>query len=752
MPGYIVKGKVQGVGFRPFVYRLAKRFKLKGYVRNLGDSVEIFIDRDDEEFLKALISEKPPLAEVEALERVDIGEREFDDFLILESESSKSLGSYIPADLSLCENCIQEIFSPGNRRYLYPFTVCTDCGVRFSIIEKLPYDRANTSMREFKLCPDCYEEYTSLEDRRFKAEPTCCGDCGPHYTLYTPKREIIAEKVGAIQKTAELLDKGKILAIKGVGGFHLACDASQEEAVAELRRRTNRESKPFAIMVRDLKAVKEICILNKKEEELLKSIRRPIVILTAKKKLNKVAPGLHTLGVMLPYAGVHFILFKFLKTKAIVMTSLNIAGEPMATELSQVLELGFADYILAHNRRIVNRIDDSVVRVTSGKTAFIRRSRGYAPEPVDVHSAGLTALGLGAEENVTPCLLLENRAFLTQYIGKPRSLAGREFLEQGINTILRLCGVEPQVIACDLNPAFTTTTLGEELAEKYGVELVRVQHHEAHIASVVAEHGINSCIGVALDGYGYGYGGEAWGGEVFSFNEGEFERIASVESFPLVGGDIAVKNPIRIAAALLGDSPEEFYKAMLILGAEEKEAEISAKQLRANLNVFNCTSFGRVLDAISAVLGVCRKRTYEGEPAMKLEAFAFQGRGTIDMPLEYATEGNREVLLVRPIIRACLEYIKEGRKKQDIAASAQKALARGMAELAVRKAQEGGEKKIALSGGVFYNQAIFEEFERVLKENRLELFTNEKVARGDNGLSLGQAYLARIANESQSQK
>ncbi len=746
MPRIVIKGVVQGVGFRPFVYRLAKRFKLKGYVKNLGDSVEVYIHRESPEFIDALREEKPPLAEIESIEIIQGEEKSYSEFLILESSSEALYGSSLPPDLALCDACLKEIFDSRDRRYLYPFTVCTDCGPRFSIIEALPYDRENTSMKSFRLCEKCLKEYTSPESRRFKAEPIACADCGPSYELYRGRKKVNAEE--PVRKAAELLQEGKILAVKGTGGTHLACLATSDETVKELRSRLKREKKPFAVMVRDMKAAKRVAFVGKEEEMLLESMERPIMLLRKRgREISElVAPEIHTLGIMLPYAGVHHLLFNYLSSPALVMTSCNAPGEPMAVENEAVIELGFHDYALLHNRRIVNRIDDSVVRVVRGKRAFIRRSRGYVPRPVLLKTEGIPVLALGAEENVTACLLLGKKAYLTQYIGKTTTPSTLEFLEESVKRMRALSGAEElEAVACDFHPGFQTTLFAKAFAEEIGAELIKIQHHEAHIASVAAEKGLEEGIGIALDGFGYGFNGEAWGGEIFFFSGSDFERVGSIKSFPLIGGDTAVKNPLRIAAGLLLDEMKgEIREVLMDLGMDSFEADIILKQYIKGFNVFRCTSFGRVLDAVSALLGVCRRRSYQGEPAMKLESFALGGEPKLEMPVEVDKEGKIEALNAGKLLKACWDYMNSGENSGDIAASAQRALAEGMAELAARKAEEYGVKNIALSGGVAYNEAIVSFMEEKFSSEGLELYLNEEVARGDNGLSLGQGYLARL--------
>lgn len=745
MPSYLVKGVVQGVGFRPFVYRLARRHGLRGYVKNLGDSVEIYVHRESPGFLSALRKERPPLAEVASVESVGVEEKGYQDFQIVESSGQSSQGSSLPPDIALCPKCLEEIFDPSNRRHLYPFTVCTDCGPRYSIVESLPYDRGNTSMAEFQLCEQCHREYTSPESRRFKAEPTACGVCGPAYELYRGEERL--EENRPIEKAARLLDEGRIVAIKGVGGVHLACSATSDTAVRILRERMGRREKPLAIMAKDIPTARGMARINEKEGKLLTSIRRPILLLEKRGGVSElVSPGLHNLGLMLPYTGAHYIMFSYLNTPALVMTSCNPPGEPMAIENERVLQMGYHDYALLHDRRIVNRIDDSVVRVVGGRGVFIRRSRGYVPSPIKLDEGGKTVVALGGEENVTPVLFLGDKAYPAQYVGNTRSPENLDFLESSLNRLMNLTGAgEVEAVISDLHPGFQTTGLAQELAVAMDAEFLQVQHHEAHIASVAAERCMEEGIGIALDGYGYGRRGEAWGGEVFHFSEEGYTRVGSLKDFPLIGGDAAVKRPLRLAAGLLSGrlGEEELRKTLLPLGMSEREFRVISGQLEKGINLPPTTSFGRALDAISALLGLCRERTYEGEPAMKLESFATQGRHKLEIPVEIEGEGSRRVFYADAVLQSCYHYLEEGERKRDIAASAQKALARGMAEMAARKALEEGLESVLLSGGVAYNQAIVKTIEEDLHVKGLKLHTNQKVAPGDNGLGLGQGHLGR---------
>ncbi|MBU2560435.1 carbamoyltransferase HypF, partial [archaeon] len=512
-----VKGIVQGVGFRPFVYRVARESGASGYVRNVGNSVEIFIDSEKikaEDFIEKIKKGHPPLAEIFSIDISPQESQNFDDFVILESVGKGESGSDIPPDVCICDACAGEIFDSGSRRHLYPFTVCTDCGPRFTIIEALPYDRAQTTMREFAMCEACEKEYLTPVDRRFHAEPTCCPLCGPKYTLYRA-REPISTK-DPIKEAAEALDSGKIVAIKGVGGTHLATRTTKDDSILRIRRILGREQKPFAIMARDIDAAKSLAQVSGAEEGLLTSFQRPIVVLRKKKIIsNYIAPGLHNVGVVLPYSGIHHLLFHYSSEPAFVMTSANLPGLPMAVENSEILALG-ADYSLIHDRQIKNRCDDSVIKMIDGTATFLRRSRGYVPKHIEVpFENNKNILALGGELEVAACLLKGPSAYITQYIGNTTKIETLEYLEKAVQNLMELTGVETiDVVAVDLHPSFNTSRLGREMAEKFGASLVECQHHHAHAVSLLAEHNALDIVCISTDGVGYGTDGAIWGGEV----------------------------------------------------------------------------------------------------------------------------------------------------------------------------------------------------------------------------------------------
>ncbi|KCZ73102.1 (NiFe) hydrogenase maturation protein HypF [Candidatus Methanoperedens nitroreducens] len=750
----IVTGIVQGVGFRPFVYRTAKKHGLNGYIRNAGNSVELLLDGDErniQDFLERLRWEHPPMADIQGITVIDTetGER-FEDFVILKSRGDTEGNSIIPPDIAVCKSCVKDIFDKTNRRYLYPFTVCMDCGPRFTTIETFPYDREKTTMRDFPMCRACAHEYLDVEDRKFRAEPTCCPDCGPEYELYRDEEKL--DVPDPIKEAVDAIENGKIVAIKGVGGTHLVTRTTEDEPILKIRTILNRRYKPFAVMARDIDTAAKFAYINRIEKGLLESFRRPIVALRKRAGAGisgHIAPGLDNIGVMLPYSGIHHLLFYYSKEPAFVMTSANIPGEPMAINRDEILSLG-AEYSLVHNIRIKNRCDDSVMKVVADREVFLRRSRGFVPRPVELRRESIkNILALGAELDVTACILRGRRAFLSQYVGNTTRLKTLEYLDDAIHNLMEINRVGSiDVVAVDLHPHFNTSRLGEELANRFDARFIRCQHHHAHIASLMAENGIDRIVGVASDGAGYGLDGTVWGGEVFAVENGienDFERTGSLMPQFMPGGDLAVRYPSRMVAGILSRKyPADELRDVLI-GIRgfrnEEEIDVVLRQIERRFNTPVTSSTGRVLDAISAVLGICHERTYEGEPALRLEAFASKGEAKVEIPVVIKEIDNRFVLDTTELLDAVL-LAREKYRYEDIAASAQKALAEGLAEIAIQAARMRGIDSTGISGGVAYNDAIV----RYMKEKALEegfgFFTQNKAPCGDGGISLGQAALA----------
>jgi hydrogenase maturation protein HypF len=758
----VVSGLVQGVGFRPFCYRLAKRLGLVGFVRNTADSgVEIVLEGPParvREFTEGLKREAPPLARIEALvveESEPTGE--FRDFAVFPSEQ-RGVGALpvIPADIATCSECLSEILNPSDRRYRYPFTTCVNCGPRFTLIESLPYDRERTSMRAFPLCPACAREYTDPLDRRYRAEPTCCPECGPRFELLDNRGSPIST-TDPIAEAGQLLDEGAVLAVKGIGGMHLACDATNDEPIRRLRTAFHRPQQPFALMSLDLERVREFAEVDPAEAELLESPARPIVLLRKRSstRLSElVAPGLHTVGVMLPYSGIHHLLLRHVRAPALVMTSANAPGLPMITDNGAALrELrGKVDCFLLHDREIVNRCDDSVVRLTAGRTAFLRRSRGYAPMPYGFRvESERCVLALGAELCATATFALRGRFYSTQHIGDTGRHETLEFLKQAVRRLARLLGAERvDAVVCDLHPQYASAVEAERIASEFSACVLRVQHHRAHLRGLMAEHGVEELVGIAADGAGYGEDGRVWGGEVFALTPSGDRRVGGLAYRPMPGGDAAAIHPARMVAGILWGvlekgELERVLKKHCLAGFPRGEQEIGfvLGQLERGVNTPLTSSTGRVLDAAACLLGVCRERTYEGEAAMKLEAAAARGDpDAVRLPVEIERENGRQVLDTSALLLGALDALERRAPRRHIAAAVQRALAEGLAELAVRASERTGIKTVGVSGGVFYNDAITRAVEREVRRHGLRFLAHREVPPGDGGLSVGQAALA----------
>ncbi len=745
-----VSGIVQGVGFRPFIYRIAVKNGLVGYVRNRGDAVvEIVVEgkkNNVSQFLKDLKDEKPPLARIYDLTTNYRGnEGNFEKFSIVKSSEEVELsGSVIPPDVSVCNECLKELRDPKNERYDYFFITCTNCGPRYTIIRKLPYDRLNTTMQDFQTCDFCSREYKDPSNRRFHAQTVACPKCGPKAYLTTNDGEFM-ECEDPIRETGKLLEEGYIVAIKGNGGFHVGTATTRSEPIARLRKVKHRTQKPFAIMAPDLETVKSFAEVSPREAKLLTSYIKPIVLL--KKRDNYylselVSPGLHNVGVMLPYTGLHAMLFDKVNEPAFVMTSANPPNEPIVTENAEAIKkLGsVVDFFLFHNRTIAHRCDDSVVRFHDENPSINRRSRGYAPEPIHLKLlVDSCVLGVGAELNVTSCMLLRNKAFISQHIGDVENLETLVFLKNSINHLTKLTNSKVEVIACDLHPKFTTTKLAQDLGNKLECPVVPVQHHHAHIASLMGEWSINEMVGIVCDGFGYGSDGTAWGGEIIYCNQEGFQRLGHLEEQPMVGGDLATLYPLRMVAGILHGEVD--VEEWLLSNSDrfphgKKEVEVIVKQLEKGL-VAKTTSCGRVLDAVSAILGLCYERTYEGEPAMKLESVALKGKDVLN--LAPRLEGNviDTKLLVQEIFNQ-----KDNYSVADLAYSAQSYLAKSLAHLAVEEAERLNVNYIGFSGGVAYNEHITATIKRVVEGNGFKFLVHNRVPPGDGGISFGQAIAA----------
>ncbi len=747
----LVKGIVQGVGFRPFIYRLATRLELTGFVRNRADAVvEILLqgpkDRLDV-FLEALKNEKPPMAKIQdvSVEFTHSDEAGMSSFqIVVSGQERKETGSTIPADIAICSNCLTELRNPTDRRFDYFFITCTDCGPRFSAIEKLPYDRPNTSMVDFPMCEDCAAEYRDPNDRRFHAQTVACPKCGPKAFLVKSDGTGVTTS-DPIRKAGRLISEGHVVAIKGIGGFHLAASTLLPDPLRKLRGSKRRRQKPFAIMARDLATVKSFARVNPIEEELLTSYHRPIVLLEKNANYNlsdQIAPNLQNVGVMLPYTGLHVILFDSTQERAFVMTSGNAPNEPIVSENDEALKkLGeIAEYFLLHDRRIVNRCDDSVARVVEDSVAVIRRSRGYAPTPILLGSkVSKCAIGTGAELNASPCLVVGQRAYFTQHIGDLETDVTVKFHVEALANLRKLVGGAIEAVGCDLHPNFNSTRIGETLAKENGIRAIKVQHHHAHIRSLMAEHGLDEIVGICCDGFGYGADGTSWGGEILVCRRSEYKRAGHLEQQPMVGGDLATIYPLRMVAGILREdaaTAEWLRSRKHLFRHGETEIETIFRQLKKK-DFTLTSSCGRVLDGAAALLGICYERTYEGEPAMKLESAAIGG--SYILGIEPMIQG--DVLLTTPLLQE-LFLRKDGNRVRDLAFSTEEYLGRGLAELAIAEARKEGIRSLGFSGGVAYNAHIVSTAARIVRKEGYGFLLHKEVPPGDEGIALGQALVA----------
>ena len=738
----LTQGIVQGVGFRPYVYRLATDLNLKGHVRNLGNVVEIIVEGENtSDFVKRLPQELPPIAKIDSMEVNEIDIENYSDFEIIESGDTYSGVSVIPPDIAICDKCLAEIRNPSDRRYKYPFNACTDCGPRFTVIESVPYDRERTSMEDFPLCDDCLAEYRHPLDRRYHGEAICCDDCGPQMAIYNGDSKLDVEN--PIKKGAEILKDGEILAIKGIGGTHLVVDAYNDKAIKELRKRLNRPNQAFAVMCKDLESLEKYAILSKKEIETITSNKRPIVILKKNEGYRfpeSLSPGLHNIGVMLPYSPMHYLLFDEGDIDTYVMTSANIPGEPMMIENSEIIS-GVNDYSLVHNRRILNRCDDSVIRFRNNELSFIRRSRGYTPEPYtinyDVNDCNVIALG--PELDVTFSMAKGDKVYPSQHIGntnKPKTLM---FLRNAIENMERITKInEFDIIACDMHPHFFTTRLAHELAEKYDAEVLPVQHHHAHSVALANDHGIDEMIVIAADGVGYGSDATSWGGEILYTDISSFERVAHLEPQLMPGGDVATKFPVKMLLSILKDDDlighyVDYFKY------GEMEIKNIKRQIESGINVGVTTSTGRVLDSMAVALEICHERTYEGECSMKLESAAYYATKKLEIPS--IIEGDQ--LNTTEILREVVKLYQNGEKKADVAAAGQDAVARGLSELALKSADKKNIRDIGATGGVFYNEAITNTVKNHIENNGYNFIQHLNTCAGDGSVSLGQSIIAK---------
>lgn len=746
----LVSGIVQGVGFRPYVYRLATDRNLEGNITNTVSGVTIEVQGPPElveEFVARLPEEAPALAQITSVTVREVPCKPDRRFEILPSRDGARADTLISPDVATCADCLRELFDPSDRRYLYPFINCTNCGPRFSIVRGIPYDRARTSMAVFPMCGECRAEYEDPRNRRFHAQPNACWKCGPQMELWDAQGRAL-EVRDPIAAAAEKLRTGQIVAMKGLGGFHLAVDATNSEAVERLRERKRRFEKPFAVMLPNLKAAARFCRIDSDAKRLLGIWQRPIVLLpkiAGAATAESVAPNQSDLGIFLPYTPMHHVLLAAGEFSALVMTSGNLSEEPIAIDNCEAVERlgGIADAFLVHNRDILRRCDDSVVRPAAGRARQIRRSRGYVPAPIALREKVPVILAVGGELKNTVCLTRGSEAFLSQHIGDLENSAAFDFFREAVEHLSRILEVKPTVVAHDLHPEYLSTKWA--LAQK-GVRLIGVQHHHAHIAACMAENHLEGrVIGFSLDGTGYGTDGRIWGGEALVAQYDGFERAGHFAYVPLPGGAAAIREPWRMALSHLQDA---FGDAALDLdipftrAIDRRKAEFVSKMIAQQINAPLTSSCGRLFDAVAALIGIRHTVSYEAQAAAALEMRARSSLDIAAYPFDLYQHDGCWQIGARPLIQAIVDDLKHGVSIEAIARRFHNGLVESLALLAGHLRESSTLNRVCLSAGTFQNELLLDGLSRKLQESGFEVFTHSQVPAGDGGLSLGQAAVA----------
>ena len=754
----LVCGVVQGVGFRPFVYRLAFEEGLAGFIGNDTDGVTIEVEgavAQVDAFLERLRTEAPPLARIDSIVARDVTAIGEVGFRIVASEVLGPVSTGIPADAATCRDCLRELLDPEDRRYGYPFLNCTNCGPRFTITRRIPYDRPQTSMARFKMCAACEAEYDDPLSRRFHAQPNACWDCGPRVWLVGADGSALSAD-NPVAATIDRLVAGQIMAIKGVGGFHLSVDATNQAAVMRLRERKHRYGKPLAVMVQDVEAAREVCTLTAAEEALLQTVARPIVL--ARKRdgggiAEGVAPGIPWLGVFLPYAPLQHLLFADGRLRALVMTSANLSEEPIAIDNDEALaRLGaIADAFLMHDREILQRCDDSVAAVVDGTPQLIRRARGFVPLGVELPLDAPPLLAVGGHLKNVFALARGRRVYQSQHLGDLENLTGLEFFKESLDHLMRTFEIEPETVVHDLHPGYLSTEWAKEWARERGLPLIAVQHHHAHVAGCMAEHGLREAIGLTLDGTGYGTDGRIWGGEVLIARLDGFERFAHLEYVAMPGGDAAVREPWRMAFAALraADFDVESEQIVKLLGAQASEVRVLRRMVERGINSPMTSSLGRLFDAVAAVVLNRRVVDYEAQAAIELEGIAVDEpdrfeQGDYVPELHDAEEGSGSAAVIRTgkMWKAVLEDLWRGVPASRISARFHAGIAEGFINVAGNARIESGINQVAMSGGCMHNRRLARLLRVGLEAQGFQVFQHAQVSPGDGGLSYGQVAVA----------
>jgi len=741
-----ITGLVQGVGFRPFIFRIAEELGLNGYV--LNNTTGVLIEAEGEkknldELLQRIDRDKPDISHIYSLQHTFLEEIGYKGFEIRDSHEDGNRTASILPDLSVCDKCVSEISDPKNRRFMHLFTNCTNCGPRFTIIDRLPYDRKNTSMKKFTMCHDCQSEFNLPDDRRFHAQPNACHVCGPFVSLYDLKGNLLCSKEEALEKAIHHIREGKIVAVKGLGGYHLICDATSEEAVARLRARKNREEKPMAVMFLNINEIKKDVQINPQEERALTSVEKPIVIvnkLEPNSLAKSVSPDNSTVGVFLPYTPLHQIMLKKLK-KPVIATSANITDDPIVMEEKDAYNRlsGIADYLLIHNRGIVRRCDDSVVRIIADRQIPVRRSRGFAPAPVHLpFKLNKTVLALGPYMNNTIAVGVDDKVYLSQHIGDLDTPLAMEFYQETINDFLVLLDVTPDVVVADMHPGYYSTKYGES---EYQDKLVKVQHHYAHILSCMAENGLPEdaeVIGFAFDGTGYGLDKTIWGSEALIASYKGFRRALHLRPYRLPGGDKAVQEPCRTALSLLYDTFGEKTYDLQCIPFEEKEKILLLEIIKKSINCPLTTSMGRLFDAVASIIGLNHKISYHAQAAIALEQLARKSEVSKSYPFVISNN----MIYQLPIIDRIVDDVLIEVPGEVIAKKFHNTIEDIVVEAALVLKEETGISHVALSGGVFQNAILLENTFHKLQEKGFIPLIHQIVPSNDGGISLGQAVFS----------
>src|SRR5271165_7012942 len=751
-----VSGIVQGVGFRPYIYRLANEQQLAGSVCNTAAGVSIEVQGPPasvDDFLARLPVEAPPLARITGITVREIACNGDRDFHIVTTHRGEPVGTLISPDVAVCADCLREMFDTADRRYRYPFINCTNCGPRFTIVRNIPYDRPFTSMAAFRMCPACQAEYDDPRNRRFHAQPNACWTCGPQVELWDLDGNRV-ETADPIAETVARLQGGEVIAIKGLGGFHLACDATNAAAVRMLRERKRRVEKPFAVMVPDVGVADGFCEVDAAERRLLLSPPRPIVLLRRRQDTEiaeDVAPFNRYLGVFLPYTPLHHLLFADGGFPALVMTSANLSEEPICIANDEALHRlhKLADCFLVHNRDILLRCDDTVARVSRGRSRQLRRSRGFVPVPIFLREDVPSVLAVGGELKNTICLTKGRHAFLSQHIGDLENVESYGFFEEAIEHLQRILEIRPAAIAYDLHPNYFSTRWA--LAQS-GLPQIGVQHHHAHIASCMAENNLEDrVIGIALDGTGYGTDGRIWGGEVLLSGYDGFERAAHLAYVPLPGGEAAIREPWRMAMSyLVHHFGPDFVRGLpLVADVPEKNLNVLFRMMEQGINSPLTSSCGRLFDAVAALAGIRREVNYEAQAAIELEMAIDNSCDESAYPFDLVAEGEGWIIDTRELFQGLLNDMACNVSIGDISRRFHNGLAEVLCEVARRIRNRWGLERVCLSGGTFQNEYLFERLCERLQKNGFQVFTHSEVPAGDGGLSLGQAVVAaRRLNQS----